>query len=137
MTDLEQVAEGIEQEISAEETHGAVCTPSPLFLSTPAQKGVEAVKEIPDPDRFLMTAKQLVVDNYNKHRDSRSRELTISQIYIVWFTKTLGNWKAIVESPVARGLLWEVTFNCYKNEAYITIYKKLNNVKIYLGGTDA
>jgi len=90
------------------------------------------------PDRFLIQAKQIVVDNYNSHRDvARSQELTMEQVYIVWFTKVLGSWKAIVASPVIRGLIWDVTYNGYKSEAYIDIYKKLNNVKISLGRDSA
>jgi len=88
----------------------------------------------PDPDRFLMLAKRAVVMNYNKHRDpQRSQELTMGSVYIVWFSKTLGNWKAIVASPVARSLFWEITYNGHKSEVYVDIYKKLNNVKIPLG----
>lgn len=87
----------------------------------------------PLADRFLIQAKQIVVDNYNSHRDvSRSQELNIEQVYIVSFTKVLGSWKAVVASPVIRGLLWDVTYNGYKSEAYIDIYKKLNNVRIIL-----
>jgi hypothetical protein len=90
------------------------------------------------PDRFLIQAKQLVVDNYNAHRDvNRSQELTMDQVYVVWFTKVLGSWKSVVASPVIRGLLWEVTYNGYKSEAYIDIYKKLNNVRITLGRDSA
>jgi hypothetical protein len=90
----------------------------------------------PDPDRFLLMAKRVVVDNYNTHRDeSRSPELTMDAVYIVWFAKTMGNWKAVVSSPTARGLLWEVTYNGHRQDAYIEIYKKLNNVKVSLGDT--
>ena len=102
-------------------------TPSPMGATD------KPVKEIPDPDRFLMTAKRVAVANYNASRDAgRSPEITTDQTYIVWFTKTLGNWKAIVASPAARGLLWEITFNGHKNECYVDVYKKLNNVKVSL-----
>jgi Family of unknown function (DUF6275) len=100
------------------------------------QKQEPPKRETFDPDRFLMMSKKVVVDNYNLYRDSRkSPELTMDAVYIVWFSKTLGNWKAIVASPVVRGLLWEVAFNAHKNEAYVDIYKKLNNVKVSLGGS--
>jgi hypothetical protein len=86
-----------------------------------------------DPDAFINLAKRLVVENYNKHRDAeRSSELPYDGVYIVWFAKMLWNWKAIVASPIVRGLIWEVTSNGYKHEVYIDVYKKLNNVKINL-----
>jgi hypothetical protein len=93
--------------------------------------------ESEDPDRFLRTAKQVVVANYNKYRDTaKSPELPDNGVYIVWFSKTLGNWKAIVASPIIRGLLWEVTCNGHRGEIYIDIYKKINNVKVLLGDND-
>jgi hypothetical protein len=101
----------------------------------PPQPAEPEPKIVPDPDRFLMQAKQLVVENYNNHRDlGRSEELSMGSVYIVWFAKTLSNWKAIVASPVARGLMWEVTYNGNRGEAYIDIYKKLNNVRVPTGG---
>lgn len=87
-----------------------------------------------DPDKYLLQAKALVVQNYNEHRDSRrSPMLNMDLVYITSFSKTLGSWKALVGSTVVRGLLWEVTFNGEKNEAYIDIFKRLNHVKISLG----
>jgi hypothetical protein len=94
-----------------------------------------------DPDKYLMQAKALVVQNYNEHRDPRrSPRLTMDLVYITTFSKTLNSWKAIVGSTVVRGLLWEVTFNGEKNEldepkneAYIDIFKRLNHVRIPLG----
>jgi len=84
-----------------------------------------------DSDGHIDKAKQLVVDNYNAHRDrGKTPAITADLVYIVWFVKALGNWKAIVVSPVVRGLLYEVTYNGRRGEAYITIFKKINDVKI-------
>jgi hypothetical protein len=95
-------------------------------------------KDVPDPDRLLMQAKQLVVDNYNANRNAeKTAALTRGSVYIVWFCKTLGNWKAIVASPVARGLMWEVTYNGHRGEAYIDVYKKITNVRVPTGGIHA
>jgi hypothetical protein len=84
-----------------------------------------------ESDAHLDRAKQLVVDNYNAHRDrGKTPPITADLVHIVWFVKALGNWKAIVVSPVVRGLLYEVTYNGRRAEAYITIFKKINDVKI-------
>jgi pyruvate/2-oxoglutarate dehydrogenase complex dihydrolipoamide acyltransferase (E2) component len=102
-------------------------------LETEALQATQANgdRTAPDPDRFLTMAKELVVTNYNDSRPLRtSAELTVQGVYIVWFSKTLGNWKAIVASPVIRGLLWEVSYNGNRREAYIDVYKKLNNTRI-------
>lgn len=88
-----------------------------------------------DSNRFLNKAMQVVVDNYNRSRDPQTtNELTLDGVYIVWFAKTLRNWKAIVASPVVFGLLWEVSCDGGKQEIYIDVYKKVTNVKLSTRG---
>jgi hypothetical protein len=87
-----------------------------------------------DPNRFLRKAVQVVVDNYNANRDPKTtHQLTANGVYIVWYAKTLRNWKAIVASPVVFGILWEVSFDGTKQEIYIDVYKKVTNVVIPAG----
>lgn len=84
-----------------------------------------------DPDRFLMQAKQLVVDNYNEAPSLEEHpELTIDDVYIIWYTKLLGSWKALLSSHVVKGLTWQVTYNRLRYEAYIEVYKKINNIVV-------
>lgn len=97
--------------------------PSPLQMQKPL-----------DPDRFLKLAKDTVVSNFNEHRNKdRSPPLTLAMVQIVWFAKTLENWKAIVSSSAAKNLLWEVSYSGAKNEIYLDVYGKLKNHKITLG----
>ena len=49
-------------------------------------------------------------------------------MYIVWFCKTLQNWKALVSTDVINGVYWEVTHNGDKNETYVDTYFKSSNV---------
>jgi Family of unknown function (DUF6275) len=84
-----------------------------------------------DPDRYLGLAKTLVADNYNDHHDeTETPPLDVDDIYIVWWVKVLNNWKAVLASSVVRGMVWMVSFNGGKSEAYIEIYRKINNVKV-------
>lgn len=84
-----------------------------------------------ESDGHIDKAKQVVADNYNAHRDrGKTPEITTEQLHIVWFVKALENWKAIVVSPVIRGLLYEVSYNGRRGEVYLRIYKKINDVKI-------
>jgi hypothetical protein len=85
----------------------------------------------PDPDRYLTQAKQLVMDNYNGHYEGEDTPpLILGDLYIVSFTKTLTHWRAQVASTVVRGMMWIVTCNGIKSEAYIEVYRKINNVKV-------
>lgn len=50
---------------------------------------------------FMTRAKQLVVDYFNSHVDvTDGKKLTMEDVFIVWFSKTLQNWKALVSTTV-------------------------------------
>lgn len=84
-----------------------------------------------ESDKFTNKAKQLVVDNYNAHHnESKTDPLTLDDVFIVSFSVIFGNWKAFVASNVARGLIYQVTYNDRRSEASIEIYKRINNVRI-------
>lgn len=51
-------------------------------------------------------------------------------VYVVWFAKTLQNWKALVSSTISDGRYFEVTHNGDKNETYIDVYEKRSNFVI-------
>lgn len=74
-------------------------------------------------------AKELVVRYFNEHRDvSDSEELSKNDVYVVWFCKTLQNFKVLLSTTVSDGMYYEVTFNGDKNEYYLDAYKKWQNV---------
>ncbi|ASZ72581.1 hypothetical protein NELLIE_8 [Arthrobacter phage Nellie] len=81
------------------------------------------------PDKFLIEAKQRVVCEHNQTcRDGK--EIEPNDVYIVWFAKTLQNWKALVSTDKFSGTYWEVTYNGDKEEAYVDRYVKANNMRI-------
>ena len=80
---------------------------------------------------MLKKAKQLVVNYYNS-RVEKTDDFEISEkdVFIVWFCKTLQNWKALVSTTVSDGMYYEVTYNGDKRETYLDAYKKWENVRI-------
>lgn len=50
------------------------------------------------------------------------------EVYVVWFSKTLQNWKALISTTLPDGMYYEVTHNGDKAETYIDAYKKFDNV---------
>lgn len=77
---------------------------------------------------FMDKAKKLVVDYYNDRVDKTDGvKLTENDVYIVWFSKTLQNWKALLSTSVSDGMYYEVTYNGDKKEAYLDAYKKWEN----------
>jgi hypothetical protein len=51
-------------------------------------------------------------------------------VYIVWFSKILQNWKALLSTTVSDGMYYEVTYNGDAAEMYLDAYKKFDNVTI-------
>lgn len=76
-------------------------------------------------------ARYIVLDYYNSNVDVTDEFIIgIEDVYIVWFSKTLQNWKALVSTTVSDGMYYEVTYNGDKKETYLDVYKKWENVKI-------
>lgn len=90
-----------------------------------------------DPDRFLKQAKLFVISAYNNRIDEDENELTVKDLYIVWFAKTLGNWKALISTSIPDdGLYFEVTHNGGELETYVDTYMKIANDKFSQEGDD-
>lgn len=74
-------------------------------------------------------AKQIVIDYYNEHVEKTdNKKLTESEVFIVWFSKTLQNWKALISTTISDGMYYEVTYSGDKKETYLDAYKKWENV---------
>ena len=74
-------------------------------------------------------AKQIVIDYYNgRVEKTDNKKLTAEEIFIVWFSKTLQNWKALVSTTISDGMYYEVTYNGDKKETYLDAYIKWENV---------
>ena len=74
-------------------------------------------------------AKQIVIDYYNEHVEiTDNKKLKESEVFIVWFGKTLQNWKALVSTTISDGMYYEVTYDGDKKETYLDAYKKWENV---------
>jgi hypothetical protein len=80
---------------------------------------------VSDSDQFLKKAKESILkSDYVK---GYTGELTADDLYIVWFAKTLSNWKALVSTDVFNSVYWEVTYNGAKKETYVDTYSKISN----------
>lgn len=51
-------------------------------------------------------------------------------VYVVWFCKTLQNWKALASITVPDGHYYELTHDGDKNKTYVDTYVKTSNVSV-------
>lgn len=73
-------------------------------------------------------AKNTIFDDVTKHFDATDNiKIGMDDIYIVWFCKTLQNWKALLSTTLPDGKYYEVTYNGDKKETYVDVYVKLDN----------
>ena len=80
---------------------------------------------------FIPLAKQTVLDYVRAHLDvTDDVNVSINDIYVVWFCKTLQNWKALISTTLPDGMYYEVTYNGDKKEIYLDAYKKFENKHI-------
>ena len=76
----------------------------------------------------MKTAKKVVAQYLADLGKGRGGLIQPEDIYIVWFCKTLQNWKALLSTDVLdTGIYFEVTFNGDKNELYLDHYSKTFN----------
>lgn len=88
---------------------------------------------INEPTDYPYKAKILVAQYVaRKLRESRYRDMELPpyEIYVVWFCKVLGNWKALLSTTLPDGMYYEVVYNGAERETYIDAYMKTDNVVI-------
>ena len=79
-------------------------------------------------DKMINLCKNIIVAYFNEHADITDKKyITSKDVYIVWFSKTLQNFKALVSTNVSDGMYYELTYNGDKKELYLDAYKKWEN----------
>lgn len=82
-------------------------------------------------DKMLNLCKKLVVEYFNKRAEKTDGfKINFDDVFIVWFSKTLQNFKALVSTTVSDGMYYELTYNGDKKELYLDAYKKWENICI-------
>ena len=83
--------------------------------------------------KFIELVKNTVRDYTNEHLDvTDGKQITSDDVYIVWYCRTLQNWKALASTTLFDGMYYELTVNGDKNDMYLDAYKKFENRTIHL-----
>lgn len=81
----------------------------------------------------FQTRARTIVYDFVANQFDKSDPVTpfsLDDVYIVWFCKTLQNWKALVSTTLPDVRYYEVTYNGDKKEVYLDVYTKVTNVVI-------
>lgn len=79
--------------------------------------------------QFVEKARRIVYDYVVDHPDI-DPGITMTDIYVVWFSKTLQNWKAVISTTIDDDKIYEVISNGDKGEIYLDVYRKAENFVI-------
>jgi len=74
---------------------------------------------------FVARAKQVLIqylDEYENGADEATYE-----IFVVWFTKTLQNWKVMMITTLREEMYYEVTHDGNQKVTYVDTYQKVEN----------
>ena len=68
-----------------------------------------------------------IVRNYILEHLDKSDPVPEFEVFTVWKSKILQNWKYLLSSTLFDGMYYELTFNGDKGEWYLDAYKKFEN----------
>ena len=71
-------------------------------------------------------ALKIVAEYISEHLDKTDPFATF-EVYTVWKSKILQNWKYLISSTLNDGMYYELTYNGDKQEWYLDAYKKFEN----------
>ena len=80
---------------------------------------------------MIEKAISLIIDYIDTEGDGE--KITSKDVKVVWFCKTLQNWKCLLFVPRFEDYYFEITYNGDKKEAYIDEYVKRYNTVIVDG----
>lgn len=93
---------------------------------------IHAERTFGEPVDLIAKAKIIVLKYVDDRLDKTRGDDTMPpyEIFVVWFAKTLGNWKALLGTTLPDNMYYELTYNGEKRETYIDAYSRLENVVI-------
>lgn len=75
---------------------------------------------------FIELVKKTVRGYVEEHLD-KSDERPTYDVYIVWYCKSLQNWKALASTTICDGMYYELTLDGNRDALYFDAYKKFEN----------
>jgi len=103
------------------------------YLDTMKAQMERDIKAVLKPiETYQDKARRLVAEYIQPRLEKTDKHVvfSVADVYVVWFSKTLQNWKCLISTTLPDGMYYEVTYNGDMHETYIDAYKKFENVVI-------
>lgn len=84
------------------------------------------MKKITTDEQFLNRCIDAVATYTDEHLD-KSDPKPEYKVFVVWYCKTLQNFKALLSTTLFDGMYYELTYNGDKDQIYLDAYKKFEN----------
>ena len=84
------------------------------------------MKKITTDEQFLNRCIDAVAAYTDEHLDKSDPKLEY-KVFVVWYCKTLQNFKALLSTTLFDGMYYELTYNGDKDQIYLDAYKKFEN----------
>ena len=84
------------------------------------------------PENYPEKARVLLYEHLIKRPHGRHsvEGIELSQIYVVWFNFTLGNWKCLLSTTIPDGRYYEITHRVDSEMVFIDVYQKITNTAV-------
>lgn len=109
---------------------------SPGGMNEAMFTGEATVSWTPSADDYQLKARKLVYDQIRLENAGKLGYepglFDLGNVSVVWFCKTLQNWKALVSTTIPDDRYYEVTYSGDEHVAYIDQYIKVTNTPIKL-----
>ena len=82
-----------------------------------------------DSYKYEVICKNIIINYFNNNVDKTdNKKIGIEDVFVVWMCKTLKNSKALLSTTVPDGKYYEMTYNGEKDELYMDVYTKIQNI---------
>lgn len=83
------------------------------------------------PEDFQLQAKKVICSAINRDaHSSKDDRIFVEDLYVVWFCKTLQNWKCLISTDKIYEHYFEVTYDCDSHCTYLDTYTKAANLRV-------